>query len=44
MMQRVDDKLALPCAIGIGLPMLDGTAAAGAEMRAERIDALRTWP
>ncbi len=39
--QRVDDKLALPVPIRIRLPVLDRAAAAGAEMRAERIDALR---
>ena len=41
MMERIDDELALPCPIGIGLPMLNRTAAADPEMRTERRDALR---
>ena len=41
--QRIDHDLALPGAIGIGLPVLDGAAAAMAEILAERRDALGTW-
>ena len=35
-----DDKLALPGEIGSGLHVLEGAAAAGAEVRADRRDAL----
>ena len=38
--QRIDHDAALPGAIGVRLPMLDGAAAADAEMRTERLDAL----
>ncbi len=41
--QRIDHDLALPGAIGIGLPVLDGAAAATTEMRTERCDALGAW-
>jgi hypothetical protein len=40
--QRVDHDLALPGLIGIGLPVLDGAAAAAREVGAERIDAFGT--
>lgn len=43
MIERVDHKLPLPVSICFGLPVLDGAAAAGAEMRTERIDTLRAW-
>ena len=36
----VDDEIALPRAIKFGLPMLHGAAAANAEMRADRRNAL----
>ena len=39
--ERVDDQAALPFAIAGRGPMLDRAAAANAEMRAERLDALR---
>jgi hypothetical protein len=39
--ERIDDELALPIAIGVRLPVLDRAAAAGAEILAERRDALR---
>ena len=39
--QRVDHDLALPRPIGVRLPVLDGAAAAGAEIAAERRDPLR---
>jgi hypothetical protein len=38
--QRRYDKLAFPGVVGLGLPVLDGAAAAGAEMLAEWFDAL----
>src|SRR5260370_34398317 len=40
--QCIHDKAALPRAIARKLPMLNGTAAAGAEMRANRRNALAT--
>jgi len=39
--QGGDEKVALPCPIRRGVPMLHGTAAAHAEMRTDRRDALR---
>ena len=39
--QRLDDEIALPGAIAGGVPVLHGAAAAHAEMRANRRDALR---
>ena len=39
--QRLDHDFALPGAIGLDVPVLDGAAAADTEMRAERRDALR---
>ena len=41
LLQRGDDQIALPFAVGRTLPMLQGAAAANAEMRADRRDALR---
>ena len=41
MPERIDHDPALPGAIGLGLPVLDGAAAAGAEIPAERRDPLR---
>ena len=38
--KRVDDEAAFPVAIAVRRPMLDRAAAADAEMRAERLDAL----
>ena len=43
LLQRVHDKLSLPVAIGIGLPMLDRAAAADTEILAEWCDPLRAW-
>ncbi len=40
--QRIDHDFALPGAIGIGLPVLDGAAAALTEILTERCDALGT--
>ena len=40
--QRLDDKTALPGPVMVVLPVLHGAAAAYAEMRADRRDALRT--
>ena len=37
----VDHEVALPGAIALGVPVLDGAAAADAEMRTERRDPLR---
>ena len=42
LLERCDDKVALPGAVTFRLPVLDGAAATGAEMRAERFDAFRT--
>jgi hypothetical protein len=39
--ERGDDEIALPGAIFVGLPMLDGAAATGAEISADRIDPVR---
>src|SRR5439155_13869106 len=39
--QRLDDNIALPCAITPGLPMLNRGAAADGKMRAKRRDPLR---
>src|SRR5712691_11864274 len=41
--QRLDHEAALPRAIARKAPMLDGAAAAGAEMRADRRNAFGTW-
>jgi len=41
MTQRIDHDLAFPRPIGLRLPVLDGAAAAGAEISAERIDPVR---
>ena len=41
MLERFDHDGTLPRAIGFRLPVLDGAAAAGAEISAERIDPLR---
>ena len=38
--QRLDDNIALPCAITLGLPMLNRAAAADAKMRTKRRDPL----
>ena len=38
--QRIDHDPAFPRGIGVRLPVLDGAAAAGAEMRTERRDPL----
>ncbi len=40
LLQRIHDELSLPVAIGVRLPVLDRAAAADAEIRAERFDAL----
>ena len=40
LVQRLDDEAALPGAVGSARPMLQGAAAADAEMRADRRDAL----
>jgi len=42
--QRLDNEVALPGAVALAFPMLDGAAAAGSKMRAERRDALRACP
>ena len=39
--QRLDCETAFPCAVSAGLPMLHGAAAADAEMRTDRGDALQ---
>ncbi len=39
--QRLDDNIAFPCAIALGLPMLNRATAADAKMRAKRRDPLR---
>ena len=39
--ERGDDEVTLPGAIALGLPMLDGAAAADAEMLAKRFNAFR---
>ena len=39
--QRLDDEIALPGAIALGVPVLDRAAAADAEMRTERRDPFR---
>src|SRR5439155_11256050 len=41
--QGIDDNLPLPGAIGVHLPVLDGAAAAGSKIFAERRDALDAW-
>src|SRR6202165_1187685 len=41
--QRLHHEAALPRAIARKAPMLDGAAAAGAEMRADRRNALGAW-
>jgi len=40
--ERRDNEIALPRALGCGLPMLQGAAAAGTEMRADRGNACET--
>ena len=39
--QRLDDDIAFPCAVALGLPMLDRASAADSEMRAKWRDPLR---
>jgi len=40
--QRLDDEVALPCAVAFALPMLDRAATADSKVLADRRDALRT--